>query len=77
MTRLLIVLAGSLFVAGSSTFAGEAPRPNIVLIMCDDMGWWDATAEKSIRQTLIGLRRRAYGSLSSITMPYAGRRGLR
>lgn len=41
MKSLLRILLGALFLCAFSSMAAKASRPNIILIMCDDMGWSD------------------------------------
>ena len=41
MKSLLRILLGALFLCAFSSMAAKALRPNIILIMCDDMGWSD------------------------------------
>jgi arylsulfatase len=41
MKSLIRILLGALFLCAFSSMAAKASRPNIILIMCDDMGWSD------------------------------------
>ncbi|MBT5322127.1 MAG: arylsulfatase [Verrucomicrobiales bacterium] len=41
MKSLLRILLGALFLCAFSSMAAKVSRPNIILIMCDDMGWSD------------------------------------
>ena len=41
MKSLIRILLGALFLCAFSSVAAKASRPNIILIMCDDMGWSD------------------------------------
>ena len=41
MKNILQLFSCALFLCAFSSMAAKAPRPNIILIMCDDMGWSD------------------------------------
>ena len=41
MKSLIRILLSALFLCAFSSMAAKASRPNIILIMCDDMGWSD------------------------------------
>ena len=46
------MLAGSVGMARAAENPGRSRKPNIVLILADDMGWrtWDAAAARSARR---------------------------
>ena len=66
-------------VACSLAPAAETKRPNVLIILADDMGFSDlgCYGGEIARRTSTGWRRTACGSRSSTTRPAAGRRGRR